>query len=864
MIRQALPRLWHPFTWRTVQAKFLAISIPLALLITVTLFAVFELYAYVEASRVLTQKLKRMAESQRAVLAEPVWNLDESRIALILAALAGDHDLAGAAVYDTDGARLGAVGVLTPLTPELSTQVDIMYVSDTGNPEVIGRLVMSVTDAHRYAEHIRHLLRDGLLALCLLITVVISALVANRHTVGIPLARLLAAVNLARQNNLYQQVVWDSADEVGTVITAYNEMQAQQQQIKADLQRARDDLAGRITARTAELEKVNTYLHAEIAERKHAEHLKAIQVERLQTLTRLSHLISASLDMARVLEEIAQAAATLLHAPVVSFWIVDAEKRSLSVRAFSDAQMATDFPASTYTFDEGGVGWVATHRQPLHIPNVFEDPRILSKAWWQTHGLTSFFAMPVMHQDTLLAVLVLNGRQPFHLAPDDHEFLEGFMAQAAVAIHNATLYSTVVTARDAAEAAARAKSEFLANMSHEIRTPMNGVLGMMELLLGTSLLERQRYLLTSAYRSAETLLAVINDILDFSKIEAGKLVLEQVDFDLAQVAREVVALLEENAQKKGVTLTLEVLSPLPGDLQGDPVRLRQILTNLLSNAVKFTEQGQVLVRLAPVTVSRDEAMLRCEVCDTGIGIAPEVQGQLFHAFTQADGSTTRRYGGTGLGLAIAKQLTLLMGGEIGMESSPGRGSTFWFTARFPRHTATSQPGGPLPGTRPEVELQGEASLSGHLLLAEDNLINQEVARSMLEFLGCQVTVVPDGHQACEMISRQQYDLVLMDCQMPEMDGFAATRTIRQWERDTAQGHLPILALTANAMEGDEERCRAVGMDDYLSKPFTLAQLHRVLSRWLPASRVPADTVLTGLPQHDAALPGAPRDARPDS
>ncbi len=386
--------------------------------------------------------------------------------------------------------------------------------------------------------------------------------------------------------------------------------------------------------------------------------------------------------------------------------------------------------------------------------------------------------------------------------------------------------SDLVEARDHAEKMSQAKGQFLANMSHEIRTPMNGVIGTLQLLETSELSDTQAEYVATAHKSAEALLAILNDILDLSKIEAGKLSIENITFDMREVLADIVNLNAPIAEQKNLKLLSEVDEALPEFVVGDPVRIRQLLLNLVSNSMKFTEQGEISVRLKVLSHADNKARLRVEVSDTGVGIDEITLEKLFTAFTQADGTTTRKYGGTGLGLAIVKQLVHLMGGELGVESVPRKGSTFWF--QIPVGVATQ---GPKKKTA-VAQVDHSPLPSSRILLAEDNPVNQMVANRMLEQLGLEVVVAANGNQALKKLEHEDFDVVFMDCQMPELDGFAATRILRDYEKQLSKERTTVIAMTANVMEGDRERCLEAGMDDYIGKPVKLDELESVLRRWL--------------------------------
>ncbi|MDD3449099.1 MAG: response regulator, partial [Gammaproteobacteria bacterium] len=595
------------------------------------------------------------------------------------------------------------------------------------------------------------------------------------------------------------------------------------------------------------------------------------------------------------------------------------------------------------------------------------EPAVRVAALCSDSGLAGHCPAPGPAHGHYLVTLGHGGEQlgllllptPPHGEPGAHhlETLRQIGEQIGLAISSDRVHRALTEARRNAEGTARAKSEFLASMSHEIRTPMHGVLGMLELIGNTALTEEQREYVDTARSSADSLLNLINDILDFTKIEAGRIELAQLEFDPALLVEEVTALLARSQSASGLEVACHIPAPLPTLVRGDPFRLRQVLTNLVGNAVKFTEAGEVVVRAEAEAATEDGIRLRFTIRDTGIGIDTATRERLFQVFYQADSTDTRRYGGTGLGLAISRQLVELMGGEIGVDSRPGLGSTFWFSVRlgrvaeegrpqlaelaglralvvddnatnrlilrdYLRHMglqavecgdggtaleklgAAAEAGNPLPVALLDLQMPGmdglelarriradarlarttlvllssvtpgdseragidawlmkpvrqgqlqdalltvlrhdrparpdpgagAKNLSGRILLVEDNPVNQKVARSMLRKLGLDAEVAANGRAAMQRVASDRYDVILMDCQMPEMDGFEATTAIRRLEQERGLPRTPVIAMTAAALAGDRDRCLDAGMDDFLSKPVKLGVLREAVMRWLP-------------------------------
>ena len=416
-----------------------------------------------------------------------------------------------------------------------------------------------------------------------------------------------------------------------------------------------------------------------------------------------------------------------------------------------------------------------------------------------------------------------SGAVDYILKPFSKEELQ---ARVKVHVQLKRTREELIHAKEMAVVAAKAKSLFLANMSHEIRTPMNGIMGMIDMFYQTDLDERQKEYLKIIDVSSENLLCIINDILDFSKIEAGQIEFESINFNVNDELDEVIKVLSFKAKEKGLSLKYHVQPDIPKVLVGDPVRLKQILINLINNAIKFTSKGGVNVYAELVETNDDCSKLKFRVVDTGIGISEEGKSRLFKSFSQTDSSITRKFGGTGLGLAISKNLTQMMDGEIGVDSVEGEGSSFWFTAKLKSSSEKEI----IEEAKKSIQ-EGAKQKALNVLVAEDNVINQRVARFNLERFGHQVEIAENGVEAVRLFGENIYDLVFMDIQMPEMDGLEATQEIRkiEKERDTHQ-QTPIVAMTANTMKGDKEKFLESGLNDYIGKPFKTDQLFSLLEK----------------------------------
>ena len=573
-------------------------------------------------------------------------------------------------------------------------------------------------------------------------------------------------------------------------------------------------------------------------ERRKAEQTEKMRLRRVEAQLEIARTIGLAQELKRMLKEIAMLAASACEMDRCSIYLWENDRLRPVMSQFADGAvneaMWEQFKALAQSKVEviPFLAEVLHSREPIVIQHPDQDPRVPQEL--SHFNLGQLMVVPMIQREQVIGAMVYDNCHQSRAVRDDQARMATTIAsQVTLVTENSRLHQKAQQSLADAEAANQAKSEFLANMSHEIRTPLNGVIGMSELLLKTDLSPQQHQQTEIINDSAVALLDIVEDVLDLSKIEAGKMLLRSVDFRLNKTLQTVKDLLEPRASEKGLALDFTTEPRVPNALHGDAQRLRQILLNLIGNAIKFTMAGSVTLQVALEPSQSGDLQLRFTIRDTGIGIAKQAQSRIFEAFSQAEATTASAFGGTGLGLTICARLAALMGGKIELQSTPGAGSEFCLLMPLQK----SKDEGlaiadiePLRGHHTARNSTLNVTARHHILVVDDNAANRQVTRLMIESLGYRASLATDGIQVLKALAQDQFDLILMDCRMPELDGYEATRRIR---RGPVNPQIPIIALTASATREDADRCLAAGMNEYLSKPIRIKQLTTMLERWLP-------------------------------
>ncbi|WP_164982676.1 response regulator [Leisingera sp. NJS204] len=778
------------FSFRSIRAKFLAVVTPLVLASTVIVFGLFEFNAQREAEDRLNNKLEKLVAIQSAVVAESMWNVADEQIKLILKALAIDPDISGAAVYDDQDILVAWIGKVEDLEQEqFFAEKEIVYVYDDSS-EVIGRLAIALTDAQIRAAARQRLTTAGILGALLLGAIIFSTLIANRRTIGIPLERLLNSINSARVKGERVPVDWLSRDEIGTVVAAFNEMQKRQQADEAALRRARDELEQRVEERTREL----------------AEATLAAKRAQMQ----LSHAIESISD------------GFSLYGPDDRLIICNRRYRELLYHGIEDIVVAgASFDEIIRSAAEKGLikdaldapeDWIAERNAQHKNPGETHLQERADGRW-----------IRVSERKT-----------------DD---------DSTVAVY--TDITELKEREQEAEEANRAKSQFLANMSHELRTPLNAVIGITEMLMeDAEEFGQEDFIepLERISRAGKHLLNLINEILDLSKIEAGKFEMYIESFDLLSLIQDATTTVRPMAEKNGNELTVDCPDDL-GTIAADQTRMRQIILNLLSNASKFTENGRIALVARAVEDDRGSTV-SISVTDTGIGLSAEQINRLFEDFSQADSSTTRRFGGTGLGLAISRRLARMMGGDIEVQSALGEGATFTF--HLPRVAGVSSgddDASPMSKRPPALPINSARRDNPRILVVDDDKASRELMRVMLAKEGYDVVTAVDGRDGLELARRLMPSAITLDVVMPELDGWEFLKEIKS-DKETAA--IPVIMAT---MTEEPDRGFALGASEYMTKPIDREKMKALLSKYHPQDRTPEVLVVEDDPDVRDVLRG---------
>jgi len=747
---------------RSVQVRFLALTVPIMVALFVTLLGVHEWRNYRNAYESLHQRIDRFAASHSIILAEPVANRADSQIGLTLASMIADPDIIGINIRGAEGQMIDHFGAFNGKDLSFVKNTKITFADETG-VRVVGRLEIAVGGGRIKAELRQRLELEFIVVILLTAAAAIAIVTGYQRSIGQPLARLKNAFDDAQSGQDRTIDEWRANDEIGDLIGAYNDMQARLQAGEAELHALHDDLEHRILERT---EALNAALNETTSAQ--AQLIGAVDAinEGFVYFDADDRLVLCN-DIYRQ------------YHPKSADLIVPGARFEDIIR---EGAKRGEYLAAVGRVD----AWVSAC-MAAHLSGSNTDEQLLSSGRW--------------------------------LKIAEHRTQEGGVVGFRVDI------TEFKQAQKDAEQASHAKSEFLATMSHEIRTPMTGVIGLAEILLDDDLTDLQRSTINQIISASQGLVTILNDILDLSKIQAGKLEIENIDFDLRTLISESLDMFYRRASDKDIAVSAKIDPNLPNRIKGDPTRIRQILVNLLGNAVKFTDRGGVTLRVDVVERQGDATEIRFEVIDTGIGIAANRQDQLFQDFAQLDASTARKYEGTGLGLAISKRLTELMGGRIEVESVEGVGSTFRFTViGAAADVERVDPKDPL--TRHDFR----AVRPLRILLAEDNRLNQAIIINVLEKFDHLVTLVENGRAAVNAVRGGEFDLVLMDIRMPEMDGADATRLIRQ--EPNSKAAIPIVAVTADAIAENIKDYFKAGMNACVTKPIDQSALLQAINEVL--------------------------------